>query len=83
MTFAHPEYFLLLLLVPIMIAGAILTSRRQRHQMARFITERLRPILYHPRSPRRRWFALAAFMLALTLLIVTLPVPDSGNNRTP
>ena len=83
MTFAHPEYFLLLLLVPIMIAGAILTSRRQRHQMARFITERLRPILYHPRSPRRRWFALAAFMLALTLLIVALASPSAGFREQP
>ena len=37
MTFAHPEYFLLLLLIPIMIAGAILTSRRQSRQMTHLI----------------------------------------------
>ena len=83
MTFAHPEYFLLLLLIPIMIAGAILTSRRQSRQMTHLITERLRPILYHPRSPRRRWYALTAFMLALTLLILALASPSAGFRERP
>ena len=83
MKFAHPEYFLLLLLIPIMIAGAILTSRRQSRQLARLIAERLRPILYHPRSPRRRWYALAAFMPALILLILALASPSAGFRERP
>ena len=53
MKFAHPEYFLLLLLIPLLVGGAVLTMRRRDRQINLLIAERLRSILYHPR-PRRR-----------------------------
>ena len=78
MKFVSPEYFLLLLLIPLMVVGAILASRKHNRQLARLIAERLRPILCNPRSPRRRWLALTSFMIALTLLILALASPSAG-----
>jgi len=78
MKFAHPEYFLLILLIPLMVAGAVMTSRRRDGQMILLIPHRLRSILYHPRPRHRRWLALASFMCALLLLITALASPSAG-----
>ena len=83
MKFAHPEYFLLLLLIPLLVGGAVLTMRRRDRQINLLIAERLRSILYHPRPRRRRWLALACFMLALVLLIVALASPSAGFREQP
>ncbi len=78
MKFVSPECFLLLLLIPLMVAAAILASRKYNRQLARLIAERLRPVLCNPRCPRRRWLALTSFMTALTLLIFALASPSAG-----
>ena len=83
MQFIHPEYFLLLLLIPLMVAGAILTSRKHSRRIASLIAGRLRSILCNPRCPRQRWYALAAFMTALTLLIFALASPSAGLEEYP
>ena len=83
MKFGHPEYFLLLLLIPLMIAGAITTSRRRDAKMGLLVARRLRPLLYHPRPRNRRWLALTSFMLALCLLIIALASPSAGFRERP
>lgn len=83
MQFIHPEYFLLLLLIPLMVAGAILTSRKHSRRIASLIAGRLRSILCNPRCPRQRWYALASFMTALTLLIFALASPSAGLEEYP
>ncbi len=83
MEFIYPGCLFLLLIIPVMVAVAGITSRRNHHRVSRIITGRLQETLCLPREKRRRRLALGAFMTALALLIVSLASPGTESRKNP
>ena len=83
MEFIYPGYLLLLLIIPVLVTVAGITSRRHNHRVSRIITGRLQQILCRPREKRRRSLALGAFMGALALLIAALASPGTESRERP
>lgn len=83
MEFIYPGYLLLLLIIPVMVALAGITSRRNNHRVSRIITGRLRKLLCRPRKKIRRRLSLAAFMAAMALLIAALASPGTESRERP
>ena len=80
MTFAHPAWFALLVLVPLLAAGAFAASRLRRHRWHVFAAERLRASLLKRGNPwpRRLSFTLLLGALALLLGALARPQGDAG-----
>lgn len=80
MTLAHPAWLVLLVLIPLLAVGAILTSRLRKNQWRAFVAPRLRAALLKAGSPIPRWLSLGFLLLALALLIGSLSRPqgDAG-----
>jgi Ca-activated chloride channel family protein len=80
MYLAQPAWLLLLILLPLLVAGAVLVARSRRRQWHAFVAVRLRPVLLRAGTSVGRWFALAFLLAATALLIVALARPqgDAG-----
>ena len=80
MKFAQPAWFLLLVLLPLLGAGALAVARLRRTQWAAFVAPRLRASLLKRGSPLPRWFALLLLLAACAGLIAALARPqgDAG-----
>ncbi|GAA5115872.1 VWA domain-containing protein [Luteolibacter yonseiensis] len=80
MTFAHPGWLALLILLPILGVGAVLTSRLRSRQWAAFAAPRLRQALVKRGSPLPRWLSLAFLLTASAAIIVAMARPqgDAG-----
>jgi Ca-activated chloride channel family protein len=78
--FAHPAWFLLLVLLPLLGGGALAVARLRRTQWAAFVAPRLRASLLKRGSPLPRWFALLLLLAACAALIAALARPqgDAG-----
>ncbi len=76
----QPAWLLLLILLPMLGAGAVLTARLRRRQWSAFVAPRLRPALLKRGSPLPRWFALVFLLMACAALIgaMTRPKGDAG-----
>ena len=80
MRFILPEYFLLLLALPLFIFGAVIVRRRVPNRIRQLVGKRLQPLLYQPRGGMRDWAGLSSLLIGLLLLIVSLASP-SGSVR--
>jgi Ca-activated chloride channel family protein len=78
MSFGSPELFLLLTLIPLIVAGALMTWRKRGKRWPRLVAQRLQSILVRERPEGRRWIAFGILLLAFLLLIVTLAAPNAG-----
>jgi Ca-activated chloride channel family protein len=80
MNFAHPGWLVLLILLPLLGIGAVLTSRLQRRQWTAFMAPRLRDALLKRGSSLSRWLALFFLLAACAALIIALARPrgDAG-----
>ena len=78
MYFAEPAWLLLLVLLPILVAGAVLVARLRRRQWHAFAADRLRPVLMRTSSPLARWFSFA-FLIAATLGLIVAMARPQGN----
>ncbi len=78
MRFAHPEWLMLLWVVPALWLIAIVTSRRAHARLRKGLGERMAPLLAKQVSPGRRRMKAVARSLALALAIVALARPQSG-----
>lgn len=81
MHLAQPAWLLLLVLLPILGAGAVLVARLRRKQWHAFVAERLRPVLLRTSSPLARWFSLIFLLAATAALIIAMSRPQ-GNAGT-
>ncbi len=80
MNFAHPGWLALLILLPLLGIGALLTARLRQQQWAVFVAPRLRAALLKRGSPLPRWLALFFLLTACAAIIVALARPrgDAG-----
>lgn len=80
MNFAQPGWLALLLLLPLLGLGAVMTSRLRRKQWAAFVAPRLRGALLKRGSSLPRWLALFFLLTASAAIIVALARPrgDAG-----
>lgn len=83
MNFAQPSILLLLILLPILGAVAIFTSRTRRRQWSAFIAPRLRDSLLKKSSSLPRWLALFFLLTASAAIIIALARPraDAGTKQ--
>jgi Ca-activated chloride channel family protein len=80
MTFAHPGWFLWLLLLPLLAGVAIVVSRQNRKQWHAFVAERLRPALLKRHRAWPLWLSFAFLLLSVALMLGALarPQADAG-----
>jgi len=78
MSFAYPEVFFLLLLVPLILVGTILASRKRGQAWKKLVAARLESILVRSGSAVPRWISFALALLAFALLITALAAPNAG-----
>jgi Ca-activated chloride channel family protein len=80
MSFAHPGWLALLILIPVLGLGAILASRLRRKQWTEFVAPRLRGGLLKRSSPLPRWLALVFLLAACAVITAALARPrgDAG-----
>ncbi|MES2920667.1 MAG: VWA domain-containing protein [Verrucomicrobiota bacterium] len=80
MNFAHPGWLALLILLPLLGIGAVLTARMRQKQWAVFVAPRLRGALLKRGSSLPRWLALFFLLTACAAVIVALARPrgDAG-----
>jgi len=78
--FDQPAWLILLVLLPLLGVGAILTARLRRRQWSAFTAPRLRSSLLRRGSPLPRWFALFFLLAGCGALIIALARPqgDAG-----
>lgn len=80
MNFAHPGWLILLILIPLLGIGGILTSRLRKRQWSSFVAPRLREGLLKRGSSLPRWLALFLLLAACCALVISLARPrgDAG-----
>ena len=78
MSFAHPEVFFLLLLVPLLLLGAILSSRKRGRAWKKLVASRLQHALVRSGSPVPRWISYSLALLGFALLITAFAGPNAG-----
>ncbi len=80
MNFAQPGWLALLLLLPLLGIGAVMTSRLRSKQWTAFVAPRLRGALLKRGSSLPRWLALFFLLTASAAIIVALARPrgDAG-----
>jgi Ca-activated chloride channel family protein len=80
MNFAHPSWLFLLLLVPVLVAGAILVSRLKRQQWQILVAQRLRERLFRRSRSLPRWVSLTLLLAACSVITIALARPrgDAG-----
>ena len=82
MSFVHPSWLLLLLILPMILLGAILTTRASNKAWQQLVATRLRKQLVKEGSTTRRWIALIMGLLGCALLIIVLARPYGGETST-
>jgi len=82
MTFLHPGWLSLLLILPLILLGAILSFLNQGKAWEKMVAPRLRKQLVKTTSPIRRWIALALGLIGCALIITALARPYKGESVT-
>ncbi len=80
MKFAQPAWLILLVLLPLLGAGAIAVARLRREQWNAFVASRLRSAILRRSSPLPRWFALIFLLAACASIVIAIARPqgDAG-----
>lgn len=78
MKFSQPAWLILLVLLPLLGAGALAVAQLRRKQWSEFVAPRLRPNLLKRSSPLPRWFSLL-FLFAACAAIITALARPSGD----
>lgn len=80
MKLAEPAWLVLLVLLPLLGAGAFFAARLRRKQWSAFVAPRLRPMLLRRGSSLPRWIALMFLFAACAALVAAMARPqgDAG-----
>lgn len=76
--FAHPEYLLLLLIIPLLLIVFALSVMRKRKLLAKIGNVDLMSQLMPDVSHRRGWLKIILFCLAILCVVVALSRPQTG-----
>ena len=76
MDFAQPGWFALLVLLPILGAGAAIIARLRRKQWAPFVAPRLRDSLVKRGKSLPRWLALFFLLVACAAMVIGMARPQ-------
>ncbi|NWK57619.1 VWA domain-containing protein [Verrucomicrobiaceae bacterium N1E253] len=82
MSFVHPGWLALLLVLPFILLGAILTDRGRSRAWQRLVAPRLRSQLVKQESSLKRWLSIGLAMFGSALLILVIARPYSGETIT-
>ncbi len=80
--FAHPQYFYLLLLLPVLVMLFLWNRRDRRHRLARYGRQSSIEPLMPEVSRYKPWIRLVLELLLLTMVIVVLARPRAGSSKT-
>ena len=80
MSFLHPGWLMLLLILPFILLGAILTHRGRNKAWQCMVAPRLRKQLVVEGSSTRRWVALALTLTGCALAIIVIARPHYGES---
>ena len=78
MSFVHPNWLLLLIILPVILLGAIVAQRASNKAWQQLVADRLRNQLVKEGSTTRRWTALIIGLIGCGLLIAVLARPYDG-----
>lgn len=81
MTFAHPDWLWLLLIVPILLAGKLWADSVAARAVNSLAARRLHDALVVGKSARRTWLAFPLQLAALACFIITLCRPQWGEEK--
>src|SRR3954470_13850293 len=79
MSFAHPFWFLGLLLLPVLIGVQAWSEMRRRELLKKLVAARLQPRLAANASEGKRWLRLSLLLVGLAFLFATLAQPRWGD----
>src|SRR4051812_10694451 len=82
MSFAHPFWFLGLLLLPVLIGVQAWSEVRRRELLKKLVAARLQPRLASTASEGKRWLRLSLLLVGLAFLFATLAQPRWGETVT-
>jgi len=82
MSFLHPGWLLLMLILPFIVLGAILAHRGRNKAWKRMVAPRLRKQLVKEGSYTRRWISLTLAVIGCALLITVIARPYQGETST-
>jgi len=82
MLFAYPGWLILLLLLPLILLGGILTQRSRSNAWMSMVAPRLRKQLVTQTSRVRHWTSLILGLLGAALLIAAIARPYVGHTTT-
>ena len=80
--FAHPQYFYLLLLLPVLVMLFLWNRRDRRRRLARYGRQSSIEPLMPEVSRYKPWIRLVLELLLLTMVIVVLARPRAGSSKT-
>lgn len=81
MTFAHPDWLWLLLIVPILLAGKLWADSRAAKAVDSLAARRLQDALVIGKSARGAWLVFLLQLAALACFIITLCRPQWGEEK--
>ena len=79
MKFAQPAWLVLLVLLPLLGAGALGVARLRKNQWSAFVAPRLRSVLLQRGSPLPKWFSLVFLLAACAAIITALARPQGDD----
>lgn len=82
MSFLAPEFLFLLLLIPLLVAGAIAMARQKKQAWQKLLAPKLRERLAAPSSRTYRWLSLGCGLVGLALLTFGAAQPTAGTTTT-
>lgn len=82
MSFLHPGWLMLALILPLIILGAVLAYRRRSKAWRQLVAPRLRTQLVREAPQTRRWISLSLGLLGCALIIAAIARPYQGKTTT-
>lgn len=78
MIFETPEWFIILIIIPLVVILGIFAWRRRNQNWKAIVAERLKAQLTRTRSAKRYFIALSLSMVGFIFLVTSIAMPENG-----